>query len=192
MYTAKLITLLYNIYSSINRIFLDSCQCASGFTGDRCETNIDDCLTNKCENNSTCVDLIQAYECRCLPGYTGTNNFYIYFFLFKSLWVYLTFNIVLHHRWLLSNKNTVLFQRFQSVSQRSQVRWSHYALRLRMSTRIFGWQLHNKQRRLPKPHVSGIRRDNCIIIHCCFFFFFFCNKIELRISFLVLRTAVYA
>jgi hypothetical protein len=50
---------------------LRSCHCPAGFAGDRCESNIDDCLNNKCENNATCVDLIQAYECRCPPGYMG-------------------------------------------------------------------------------------------------------------------------
>lgn len=48
-----------------------SCLCAPGFTGVRCESNIDDCLSHKCENNATCTDLVSAYECKCLPGYMG-------------------------------------------------------------------------------------------------------------------------
>lgn len=51
--------------------FFFSCHCPAGYEGDRCETNIDDCVDNKCENNATCVDLIQEYTCRCNPGYTG-------------------------------------------------------------------------------------------------------------------------
>ena len=56
-----------------------SCHCPAGFTGDRCETNVDDCMNNKCENNATCVDLVQAYECRCTPGFMGkVNNIHLY------------------------------------------------------------------------------------------------------------------
>ena len=37
-----------------------SCNCAPGFTGEKCGTNIDNCLgnNNPCENNGTCVDLL--------------------------------------------------------------------------------------------------------------------------------------
>lgn len=48
-----------------------SCHCPPGFEGDRCEINIDDCVENKCENNATCVDLVEEYTCQCNPGYTG-------------------------------------------------------------------------------------------------------------------------
>lgn len=147
-------------------------------------------MTNKCENNSTCVDLIQAYECRCLPGYTGKNNFY-FKFNFKSPCVYLIFNIILHLRWLLSNKNTVLFQRLQSVPQRSQVRRSHYALRLRMSTRVFGRQLHSKQRRLPKPHVPG-ETKLYYYYYCRNVLFVWYNNNYITVIFLIIRMAVCA
>lgn len=49
----------------------DSCDCAPGYEGLRCENNVDDCTNNKCANNSTCVDLIQAYRCDCTPGFMG-------------------------------------------------------------------------------------------------------------------------
>lgn len=48
-----------------------SCECAAGFTGARCETNVDDCANNKCQNNATCEDLVQAYHCKCQPGFMG-------------------------------------------------------------------------------------------------------------------------
>ncbi|UYV79228.1 SLIT2 [Cordylochernes scorpioides] len=54
-----------------------SCHCPVGFEGDRCEVNIDDCFENKCEHNSTCVDLVQEYSCQCTPGYTGESLRYL-------------------------------------------------------------------------------------------------------------------
>ena len=50
-----------------------SCNCAPGYEGLRCETNVDDCLGNKCANNASCVDLVEAYRCDCLPGFTGEH-----------------------------------------------------------------------------------------------------------------------
>lgn len=50
-----------------------SCNCAPGYEGLRCETNVDDCIGHKCENNATCHDLVQSYRCDCLPGFTGEH-----------------------------------------------------------------------------------------------------------------------
>ena len=35
--------------------------------------DIDECRSNPCENNGTCTDLIDGYNCRCSDGYTGYN-----------------------------------------------------------------------------------------------------------------------
>jgi len=51
-----------------------SCHCAAGYEGDRCETNIDDCVEHQCTNNSTCVDLVESYRCQCLSGFTGKSS----------------------------------------------------------------------------------------------------------------------
>ncbi len=38
-----------------------------------CITEIDECQPAPCQNGATCNDLINAYSCDCVPGYTGVN-----------------------------------------------------------------------------------------------------------------------
>ncbi|XP_061173455.1 uncharacterized protein LOC133182624 [Saccostrea echinata] len=47
------------------------CQCNYGFSGPRCEDNIDDCVYHVCENNATCIDGAANYTCECESGYKG-------------------------------------------------------------------------------------------------------------------------
>nr|XP_015196429.1 PREDICTED: delta-like protein 3 [Lepisosteus oculatus] len=49
------------------------CRCRAGFTGARCEINIDDCARSPCRNSGTCVDGINDYTCTCTLGYTGKD-----------------------------------------------------------------------------------------------------------------------
>ncbi|KAL0193209.1 hypothetical protein M9458_011505, partial [Cirrhinus mrigala] len=49
------------------------CRCRPGFTGPRCETNIDDCARYPCQNAGTCQDGINDYTCTCTLGFTGKN-----------------------------------------------------------------------------------------------------------------------
>lgn len=51
--------------------YIRLCSCRSGFTGLRCEININECASNPCANGSTCIDRINDYTCTCPPGYTG-------------------------------------------------------------------------------------------------------------------------
>uniref|UniRef100_A0A669DUN9 Slit homolog 1 protein n=1 Tax=Oreochromis niloticus TaxID=8128 RepID=A0A669DUN9_ORENI len=48
-----------------------NCTCPLGFEGPTCETNIDDCDDNDCENGATCIDGVNNYTCFCPPYYTG-------------------------------------------------------------------------------------------------------------------------
>ena len=41
--------------------------------GIRCEDNIDDCLGVTCQNGGTCIDKLDAYECKCHPGFDGPH-----------------------------------------------------------------------------------------------------------------------
>ena len=39
----------------------------------RCKTNIDECESNPCQYNGTCIDGIASYNCSCIPGIEGDN-----------------------------------------------------------------------------------------------------------------------
>ncbi|XP_014328981.2 protein crumbs homolog 2-like [Xiphophorus maculatus] len=47
------------------------CVCDTGWEGELCETDTDDCASQPCVYGS-CKDYLASYECRCDPGYTGT------------------------------------------------------------------------------------------------------------------------
>ncbi|XP_066304114.1 uncharacterized protein [Branchiostoma lanceolatum] len=57
----------------INDISTYTCNCASGYEGDHCETDIDDCYSVVCENGGTCIDGVNSYTCNCIPGYEGDH-----------------------------------------------------------------------------------------------------------------------
>ena len=50
------------------------CHCeGSGYTGDRCSDDIDECIagTHSCRNDATCSNTDGGYDCVCNAGYTG-------------------------------------------------------------------------------------------------------------------------
>ena len=36
-------------------------------------TDKDDCEGSPCKNGADCVDKLNGFECKCVPGYTGTH-----------------------------------------------------------------------------------------------------------------------
>ncbi|XP_053266945.1 brevican core protein [Pleuronectes platessa] len=47
------------------------CVCAPGYTGQHCETDVDECESNPCLNGATCLDGVNSFTCLCLPSYAG-------------------------------------------------------------------------------------------------------------------------
>ncbi|KAK7895824.1 hypothetical protein WMY93_021149 [Mugilogobius chulae] len=46
------------------------CVCDSGWEGERCEVDTDDCVSQPCIHGS-CKDYLAGFECQCHPGYAG-------------------------------------------------------------------------------------------------------------------------
>ena len=44
------------------------CCCPSGYEGDLCENEIDECSSNPCLNGAFCLNLVNRYSCYCING----------------------------------------------------------------------------------------------------------------------------
>uniref|UniRef100_A0A8C2KM06 Neurogenic locus notch homolog protein 1 n=1 Tax=Cyprinus carpio TaxID=7962 RepID=A0A8C2KM06_CYPCA len=47
------------------------CTCPPGYTGSacpRCEMDVNECKSNPCQNDATCLDQIGGFHCICMPG----------------------------------------------------------------------------------------------------------------------------
>ena len=41
--------------------------------GKTCEINVNECMSNPCQNNATCVDDVNGYVCECHHGFRGNK-----------------------------------------------------------------------------------------------------------------------
>ena len=57
----RCISLYINVSDGINSY---TCLCSgTGYTGSRCETNVDDCSSSACQHGGTCVDQVVHTKC---------------------------------------------------------------------------------------------------------------------------------
>ncbi|XP_031558160.1 protocadherin Fat 4-like [Actinia tenebrosa] len=49
-----------------------TCRCKPGFTGSKCEQNMNDCDPNPCQHGGSCLKNQNTFKCVCPGGYTGS------------------------------------------------------------------------------------------------------------------------
>jgi hypothetical protein len=49
------------------------CVCEPGWTGRHCDVDIDECADSPCLNNGTCLNQLNAFQCQCPNGFSGTT-----------------------------------------------------------------------------------------------------------------------
>lgn len=52
---------------------MSSSLCPPGYSGEKCDTNIDDCDPYPCLNGGSCIDGVNEYTCDCSSGYSGDS-----------------------------------------------------------------------------------------------------------------------
>ncbi|XP_074606670.1 uncharacterized protein LOC141859710 [Acropora palmata] len=48
-----------------------SCKCPLGYSGRHCEIDVNECSSNPCLNDGTCIDLVHGFNCTCPHNFTG-------------------------------------------------------------------------------------------------------------------------
>lgn len=63
----------FNKGKCVDQIGGYQCICPAGYVGERCEGDVNECLSNPCDPRGThsCIQLTNNYRCECRTGYTG-------------------------------------------------------------------------------------------------------------------------
>jgi len=63
----------FNNGTCVDQVGGYSCSCPPGFVGERCEGDVNECLSNPCDARGTqnCVQRVNAFHCECRAGHTG-------------------------------------------------------------------------------------------------------------------------
>lgn len=63
----------FNKGKCVDRVGGYHCICPAGYVGERCEGDVNECLSNPCDPRGThsCIQLTNNYRCECRTGYTG-------------------------------------------------------------------------------------------------------------------------
>ena len=55
----------------VDGVNMYTCTCDQGFTGRRCDINVDECESVNCSTNGRCIDGVGSFYCECDSGYSG-------------------------------------------------------------------------------------------------------------------------
>lgn len=63
----------FNNGTCVDQVGGYSCTCPPGFVGERCEGDVNECLSNPCDARGTqnCVQRVNDFYCECRAGHTG-------------------------------------------------------------------------------------------------------------------------
>jgi len=70
---ALFVVILSSILNIFSNVSLISKRCGERATSLHFSADIDECLSDPCQNDGTCEDLVNGYSCLCATGFTGSN-----------------------------------------------------------------------------------------------------------------------